>query len=118
MTEQEYKESDLKILRKKNTALDYICIETEETCPGFPDVIVTDRSLFDPVSFIEYKVSDENGVINFQRSQPLFYLKHKHLDVLIVALNKKTGERVSFSKDMLFDPASKFYLDGLKVRLQ
>lgn len=117
MTEQEFKEYDLKRLIRSNSHLDYICIETEETCAGFPDVIVTDRSLFDPTTYMEYKVSDSDGVIKFQRSQPIFYKKHSHLDVLIVAYNNKTGHRVAFTKDKLFDVDSPFYLSGLKVRL-
>jgi hypothetical protein len=68
--------------RKRPSMTTHFQIETEETEPGFPDVLsVRARDYW----LTEFKVSDRNGVITFQKSQPRFYKKHTGLAMAILA---------------------------------
>jgi len=83
------------------------CIESEETEPGFPDVIARKDMKFD---FIEFKVSDQKGMIKFQRTQPLFYKKHPRLNITITALNNFSGYVIEFPAYAIFDKDGMFAL--------
>ena len=65
------------------------CIETEETVPGFPDVLAVDGN--GKVHLIEFKVSDKRGVIRFQPTQPAFYKMNMDIPIHVVALTRKKG---------------------------
>lgn len=52
------------------------CIENEEKEPGWPDVLVT-HALDNRFLLVETKVSDKNGVIKFEQTQPLFYVRNE-----------------------------------------
>jgi hypothetical protein len=67
-------------------------IENEEKEPGMPDVLMT--SLRDPALFVEFKVSDKRGVIEFQRSQPLFYLRNAGKVRITILAWDVPGDRV------------------------
>jgi hypothetical protein len=68
-------------------------IENEEKESGFPDSLEMfegfDARLgevyLSPSQLIEYKVSDQNGDIKFQKRQPLFYKRNSKLCILVRA---------------------------------
>lgn len=68
---------------------DVFCIETEETVGGFPDAIAIDGE--GRATFIEFKVCDRQGRMQFQPTQPAFYRGHPHLNVFVVALHRGCG---------------------------
>lgn len=81
--EQEFKTEMIRCKRLLHPERTYFEVENEEKEPGFPDVIEVfenQRSVF-----VEYKVSDEKGIIEFQKSQPLFYRRNRQLDIRIIA---------------------------------
>jgi hypothetical protein len=67
---------------RRDPALRHFMIESEDTVPGFPDVLCVKK---DSCLLIEFKVSDDQGVLHFERTQPLFYKKHPDLYMLILA---------------------------------
>ena len=89
--EAAFKAAVLKAWRRKSAegknvvvaGVTFFEIESEETEPGFPDVICVHPKK--PAWFIEFKLSDSSGIITFQKTQPLFYKKHKDIDVVILA---------------------------------
>lgn len=58
-------------------------IENEEKEPGFPDALIDIQGMA-PL-YIEYKVSDNKGVIEFQKAQPRFYKQHAGMPIYVVA---------------------------------
>jgi hypothetical protein len=90
--EQEFKRAVLEVMRKY--AKTYTCfeIENEEKEPGMPDVLAISYSL--PAYFTEFKYSDEYGVIEFTKAQPLFYRQHRDLRIQIFAWDCRMGGRV------------------------
>jgi hypothetical protein len=81
-------------------------IETEETEPGFPDVAGFSANCY---ILTEFKVSDAKGVIEFQKSQPLFYRKHPKLRIGILAWDVPGKRVVSISpQEILEAKALKF----------
>jgi hypothetical protein len=78
--EAEFKRAFVNLLRNDGeTAFD---IETEETAPGFPDVLclgVENRAIL-----YEMKVTDNYGFVKFTKAQPLFYKNNKELNMRCV----------------------------------
>lgn len=74
----------------------WFSIESEETEPGFPDKIriSSDR----PSKLLEFKYA-KHGVIEFQKSQPLFYRQHRDdgFDMWILAWDNRFGRSVLIS---------------------
>lgn len=92
-------------------------IETEETQRGFPDLLAISK-VSGVSKLFEYKVSDKDGVITFQKTQPPFYKRNPFLDITVVAYDVRFGEVIRFKVDSLFDDESEDRLrDNLKVRL-
>jgi hypothetical protein len=68
-------------------------IENEEKESGFPDSLEMfegfDNGIGDiylsPSQLVEYKVSDQNGDIKFQKRQPLFYKRNNALCIVVRA---------------------------------
>jgi hypothetical protein len=105
---------------KKNSVYDTVfCIETEETTPGFPDVMArfTTSTGTTVWNFVEFKVSDKKGVIRFERSQPLFYKRHQDMRVTVIAFDNRSGSIVTFNTEELFDIESKHYMN-MKLEVQ
>ncbi|GHT59524.1 hypothetical protein FACS1894109_15610 [Spirochaetia bacterium] len=71
-------------------------IETEETEPGFPDVLMLANKTYD---MYEFKVSDSKGIIKFQKTQPLFYKRHSDLNIEILAWDVPNNRAVNISPD-------------------
>lgn len=105
--EQSFKMAYLKLKPKDLTCL---CIETEETVKGFPDVMIVDG--WNTVSFEEYKYT-KTGVIRFQSTQPAFYKKHKKFVIFIVAYNAKSGKVHYFPVEDLFKEDSLYKLSDI-----
>ena len=90
------------------------CIETEDTEPGFPDIMqYADNKAF----FIEVKVSDNQGWIQFKKSQPPFYLRNKELRIQIAALDNRSGKVHRFLAKELFSPGPYMMNDKRRVKL-
>jgi hypothetical protein len=90
--EQEFKQAVLKAWRRNNSTLTSFEIENEEKEPGMPDVLtlVPDS----PAHFTEFKYADKNGIIEFRKSQPLFYRQHRDIRIQILAWDGRTDGRM------------------------
>lgn len=112
-TEQQFKMLWLKEKKKKLPLNVYpFCIETEETVKGFPDVMILDCRRNQNVSvFYEFKISDSNGKIKFQPTQPAFYRKYNKMLICVVALDKKNNKVHLFSTKELFNKNSPYFMN-------
>lgn len=109
LSEQQFK--NLYIKKKlKQSNNEVFCIETEETVQGFPDVMLLDSN--NKAYFYEFKISDKNGNIKFQPTQPAFYRKHISMNVHVIAYNKATGCVHCFCTSALFDKTSVYQLSN------
>ena len=80
--ENKLKQDVIKARERHDPRLVHFCIETEETEPGFPDVLsILGRTYV----FIEFKVSDDQGYLTFTRAQPLFYRRNNTARIVIMA---------------------------------
>jgi len=82
------------VARRIGPAATAFQIENEEKEPGFPDVLI-DIQERAPL-YIEYKVSDKKGMIEFQKTQPLFYKRHPQMPIYVVAYSVPDGEYYVF----------------------
>ena len=88
--EEAFKAALLAKWRKNNNSIYYFEIENEEKEPGMPDVLAMPFTpLKTPAWFYEFKISDDNGFIKFEKSQPLFYKRYKNLVIRIIAWDKR-----------------------------
>jgi hypothetical protein len=90
--EQEFKQAVIKAWKKNNLNQTFFEIENEEKEPGMPDVLAVLPS--SPAFFTEFKYADRNGVIEFRKSQPLFYRQHRGLLIQILAWDCRMDGRV------------------------
>lgn len=82
--EQEFKREMIRTKRMLHPARSYFEVENEEKEPGFPDTLeVFEKNKH--ARFVEYKVSDDKGIIEFEKGQPLFYRRNQSLDIRIIA---------------------------------
>jgi hypothetical protein len=114
-SEAKFKAAIIKLWKSEGIFDEIFCIETEETEPGFPDVMVklNDQEVY---KFFEFKVSDAKGLIEFTKNQPRFYLFHRGMDIQVLALDN----RVPFDKDsrsMVMFPVSKIFEKGGQFEL-
>ena len=81
--EAAFKAAVLKQWRKDAPWFTRFEIEDEEKEPGMPDVLSISNKL--PAFFTEFKISDNDGTVVFQKTQPLFYRRHEDLliDILV-----------------------------------
>jgi hypothetical protein len=92
--EQEFKQAVLKKWKESGVRHTSFELENEEKEPGMPDVITLLR--FQPAFFAEFKYADKNGVIEFRKSQPLFYQQHRDIDIRIFAWDGRMGGRTIY----------------------
>jgi hypothetical protein len=87
--EQEFKQAVLKAWKRNDTDLRYTYfeIENEEKEAGMPDTLSIGAEV--PAYFTEFKYADKNGVIEFKKSQPLFYRQHSRLLIQILAWDRR-----------------------------
>jgi hypothetical protein len=90
--EQEFKQAVMKAWRKNYLEHTSFEIENEEKEPGMPDVLTLIPDC--PSFFTEFKYADKNGVIEFRKSQPLFYRQHPDLRIQILAWDGRADGRV------------------------
>jgi hypothetical protein len=90
--EQEFKQAVLRVWKRDNLRHTFFEIENEEKEPGMPDVLALLPSA--PAFFTEFKHSDKHGVIEFKKSQPLFYRQHRDLPIQILAWDCRGEGRV------------------------
>jgi len=98
--ETPFKTASVRMLSFLHPDFSWFCIETEETIPGFPDVIKVPRghALGSFSRFFEFKCSNEYGVIKFKKSQPLFYRQNYLQHVIdILAWDKRYSRVVMIS---------------------
>jgi hypothetical protein len=90
-------------------------IESEETVPGFPDCLcfVDD----DITEMVEFKASDDHGVIKFKSTQPRFYLNNKGKKIFVCALDITTTKVHLFPVEKLFDGGVYTISKTFRVRL-
>ena len=86
--EGEFKQAVLKVWRKRDLSEStHFEIENEEKEPGMPDCMsISPKHV---ITFTEFKISSENGVITFKKSQPLFYKKHENMPIVIFAWDRR-----------------------------
>jgi hypothetical protein len=80
--EHRFKMDVIKAREKQDPRLTHFCIETPETEPGFPDVLAVHGGAY---TLFEFKVSDRQGYITFEHSQPLFYRRNRGVRIFILA---------------------------------
>ena len=120
-TEQPFKMKYIKLrMKKMRTNSKIFCIETEETCAGFPDVIelqTISAGSCTQIFFYEFKCSDRNGNIKFQATQPAFYKANKELGVKVIAYNQHSKRVHLFSTNEIFDKDSPYYTTTARINL-
>jgi hypothetical protein len=95
--------ADILAVYKNDPECNAFMIETEETTPGFPDVLYCRGEEY---FMMEIKVSDKRGVITFQKSQPLFYKQHPKLWLAIVAWDVPRNRAVSITPNEIIKARS------------
>jgi hypothetical protein len=108
--EQEFKQAVLKVWRRDHSKQTFFEIENEEKEPGMPDVLTLIPD--SPAFFTEFKYAGKNGVIEFQKSQPLFYRQHRDLRIQILAWDYRMGGRVVY-----LDPSEVIGAKFLRITL-
>ena len=120
-TEQPFKMKYINLKMKKMKSNSKIfCIETEETCAGFPDVIelnTISAGSCTQIFFYEFKCSDRNGNIKFQSTQPAFYKANSELGVKVIAYNQYSRRVHLFSANEIFNKDSPYYTTTARINL-
>jgi len=107
--ENDFKSAVLKVWREKHPGFTRFEIENEEKEPGMPDCL--SMSAHHPAFFTEFKISNARGVIEFQKTQPLFYKQHPKLITNILAWDRKHERVVSI------DPKEVIEARSLKIQI-
>ena len=89
-------------------------IENQEKEPGMPDVLIFPHQAQVAVptlkpGLVEFKISDANSVIRFQKSQPLFYKKYPNVLIYIVAWDVPRNRLVQISAEEILANKSLTY---------
>jgi hypothetical protein len=108
-SEQDFKTWFLQNIRDNEPDVRVFPIETEETVPGFPDVVVfgQDRR----AKLYEFKYADKNGVITFRKTQSRFFiLTEGFASIDIVAYDRMCNVFHIFPAKALFTPSSPYYM--------
>jgi hypothetical protein len=95
--EQGFKQDVIKSFRHNAPFSTVFEIENEEKEPGMPDLLSMERER--PAFFTETKCADKNGVITFQKTQPLFYRKHRKMRIQILAWDTPRNRCVFISTE-------------------
>jgi len=86
--ELSFKSKLIQKLRQDKRFNKVFAIENSEE-PGMPDLLVIEHD--DRVFFIETKYA-KSGTIKFKRTQPSWYIRHKDLNIFIVAYDDRTTD--------------------------
>ena len=96
--EAEFKRDFVEILRKAGGTP--FCIETEETEPGFPDVLEIKGG---KAVLYEMKLANKKGIFKMQKTQPLFYKKHQNLQIYVVVWDNGMHNYLTVPAKMIAD---------------
>ena len=96
--EAEFKRDFVEALREIGGTL--FCIETEETEPGFPDVLEINGA--ESVLY-EMKITDRHGIFKMQKSQPRFYKMYPNLKIYVVVWDNGMHNYLSIPAKMIAD---------------
>ena len=108
----------LKVTSRMLSTQKVMCIETEETIAGFPDVIeLMTYKQNTTIKFFEFKISDARGDIKFQPSQPAFYKNNQELSISVIAYNRLSQRVHVFSTNEIFDKHSPYYSASGRISL-
>lgn len=112
----EHKKRELKTLFPNRT-FSVFCIETNSTVKGFPDVLIDVDTM--QTMYYEFKCSDKEGFIKFEKTQPPFYKKNSRMSIAVVAFNRIDSRVYSFPVKELFSKDSVYTIDLVtrKVKL-
>ena len=114
--ESEFKDEMIRTWRKEGRYTTILCIESDETAPGFPDVFAYGEN---GLTLYEFKSSKSvsDGTIKFKKTQPRFYLEHPELPIYIVAYDNRNGKVHIFPSWSLFDIGNYQISKSFTVRL-
>jgi hypothetical protein len=87
-SEQQFKQAIIRLWKSEDWMNDVLEVENEEKAPGMPDVLAFNNGR---CTLYEFKLSDGNGVITFQKTQPLFYKQHPKLNTIILVWDAPRG---------------------------
>ena len=76
------------------------CIESEETEPGFPDVLEIRGGR---ANLYEMKITDRHGVFKMQKTQPRFYKTYQNLQIYVVVWDNAMGNFITIPARMVAD---------------
>jgi len=107
--ENAFKAAVLKAWRKNNSYYKRFEIENEEKEPGMPDVLSISPAR--PAFFTEFKISDAKGVVEFQKTQPLFYRRNEDIFIQILVWD------IRFNRIVLITPNDVIEARSLKIKL-
>lgn len=95
-SEQEFKTAWIKCTLERSVPYTkFFCIETEETEPGFPDVMKLD--MHQHASFYEMKIADGKDFFILQHTQPLFYRNHSDMEIVVLVWSNKRNKLFAIS---------------------
>jgi hypothetical protein len=110
-SEQEFKQAVLKVWKRNAGRFRYTHfeIENEEKEAGMPDALSISADA--PAYFTEFKYADKNGVIEFKKSQPLFYRQHGGLHIQILVWDSR------YDRVVHIDPVEVIAKKSLRITL-
>ena len=97
-TEAEFKRDFVELLRESGGTP--FCIESEETEPGFPDVLEIKGG---KAVLYEMKLANKKGIFKMQKTQPLFYKKHQNLQIYVVIWDNGMHNYLTVPAKMIAD---------------
>lgn len=95
--EASFKRALVKEMRENFTVAEVFEIESEETEKGFPDLLVINYD--SPAVLMELKITDKDGFVTFQKTQPLFYKQHHKLTIPILVWDSQNQKIVILHKE-------------------
>ena len=99
--EAEFKKDFVAWLRENGYTV--FCIETEETEPGFPDVLAIKDG---ETKFLELKITDRKGCFKMQKTQPRFYKMYPNLHIAVVVWDNGMQNYISIPAKMIAEKCS------------
>ena len=96
--EAEFKRDFVELLRESGGTP--FCIESEETEPGFPDVLEIKGG---KAVLYEMKLANKKGIFKMQKTQPLFYKKHQNLQIYVVIWDNGMHNYLTVPAKMIAD---------------
>lgn len=95
--EADFKKDFVELLRTNGFTV--FCIESEETVPGFPDVLAIDKN--NQTFLFEMKITDRSGRFKLQKTQPRLYMLHQNLKIKVVVWDNGMGNYISIPAKMV-----------------